>query len=88
MGLYRIRANLFRLGDNETITYILIDKYLANASDADSEPTFEEVIVMIVNTRSSHSNRSVFVEQVRLGIAGIRGLWGHGALSSSSSKRR
>lgn len=28
MGLYRIRANLFRLGDNETITCIFIDKYL------------------------------------------------------------
>ena len=28
MGLYRIRATYFRLGDNETITYIFIDKYL------------------------------------------------------------
>ena len=30
MGLYRIRANLFRLGDNETITCIFIDKYLGD----------------------------------------------------------
>lgn len=28
MGLYRIRANYFRLGENETITYLFIDKYL------------------------------------------------------------
>ena len=28
MGLYGIRANFFCLGDNETITYIFIDKYL------------------------------------------------------------
>lgn len=34
MGLYRIRANLFRLGDNETITYIFIDKYLGDGRSA------------------------------------------------------
>ena len=34
MGLYRIRANLFRLGDNETITYISIDKYLGGVRSA------------------------------------------------------
>ena len=34
MGLYRIRANLFRLGDNETITYIFIDKYLGGGRSA------------------------------------------------------
>ena len=34
MGLYRIRANLFRLGDNETITYISIDKYLGGGRSA------------------------------------------------------
>lgn len=34
MGLYRIRANLFRLGDNETITYIFIDKYLGGVRSA------------------------------------------------------
>lgn len=28
MGLYRIRANLFRLGDNETITYISLTSIL------------------------------------------------------------
>ena len=34
MGLYRIRANFFRLGDNETITYIFIDKYLGDGRSA------------------------------------------------------
>ena len=34
MGLYGIRANLFRLGDNETITYIFIDKYLGGVRSA------------------------------------------------------
>lgn len=34
MGLYRIRANLFRLGDNETITCIFIDKYLGRVRSA------------------------------------------------------
>lgn len=34
MGLYRIRANLFCLGDNETITYIFIDKYLGGGRSA------------------------------------------------------
>lgn len=34
MGLYRIRADLFRLGDNETITYIFIDKYLGDGRSA------------------------------------------------------
>ena len=34
MGLYRIRANLFRLGDNETITCIFIDKYLGGVWSA------------------------------------------------------
>lgn len=34
MGLYRIRANYFRLGDNETITYIFIDKYLGGVRSA------------------------------------------------------
>lgn len=34
MGLYKIRANLFRLGDNETITYIFIDKYLGGGRSA------------------------------------------------------
>lgn len=34
MGLYKIRANLFRLGDNETITYIFIDKYLGGVRSA------------------------------------------------------
>jgi len=34
VGLYRIRANLFRLGDNETITYIFIDKYLGDGRSA------------------------------------------------------
>lgn len=34
MGLYKIRANLFRLGDNETITYIFIDKYLGDGRSA------------------------------------------------------
>lgn len=34
MGLYRIRANLFRLGDNETITCIFIDKYLGGGRSA------------------------------------------------------
>lgn len=28
MGVYRIRANLFRLGDNETITYISLTSIL------------------------------------------------------------
>lgn len=28
MELYRIRANLFRLGDNETITYISLTSIL------------------------------------------------------------
>ena len=32
MGLYGIRANYFRLGENETITYIFIDKYLGGGS--------------------------------------------------------
>lgn len=41
MGLYRIRANLFRLGDNETITYIFIDKYLGGGRSA------EELILII-----------------------------------------
>ena len=41
MGLYRIRANLFRLGDNETITYISIDKYLGGGRSA------EELILII-----------------------------------------
>lgn len=34
MGLYGIRANFFRLGDNETITYIFIDKYLGGGRSA------------------------------------------------------
>lgn len=34
MGLYRIRANFFRLGDNETITYIFIDNYLGGVRSA------------------------------------------------------
>lgn len=34
MGLYRIRANFFRLGDNETITFIFIDKYLGGVRSA------------------------------------------------------
>lgn len=34
MGLYRIRANFFRLGDNETITYIFIDKFLEGGRSA------------------------------------------------------
>ena len=34
MGLYRIRANFFRLRDNETITYIFIDKYLGDGRSA------------------------------------------------------
>ena len=34
MGLYRIRANLFRLGDNETITCIFIDNYLGDGRSA------------------------------------------------------
>lgn len=34
MGLYRIRATFFRLGDNETITYIFIDKYLGGGRSA------------------------------------------------------
>lgn len=34
MGLYRIRANFFRLGDNETITYLFIDKYLGDGWSA------------------------------------------------------
>ena len=34
MGLYGIRANLFRLGDNETITCIFIDKYLGGGRSA------------------------------------------------------
>ena len=34
MGLYGIRANLFRLGDNETITCISIDKYLGGVRSA------------------------------------------------------
>ena len=34
MGLYWIRANLFRLGDNETITCIFIDKYLGGGWSA------------------------------------------------------
>lgn len=34
MGLYRIRATFFRLGDNETITYIFIDKYLGGGWSA------------------------------------------------------
>ncbi len=34
MGLYRIRANLFRLRDNETITCIFIDKYLGGGRSA------------------------------------------------------
>ena len=34
MGLYRIRANFFRLGDNETITCIFIDKYLGGGWSA------------------------------------------------------
>lgn len=34
MELYRIRANLFRLGDKETITCIFIDKYLGGGRSA------------------------------------------------------
>ena len=34
MGLYRIRAIFFRLGDNETITCIFIDKYLGGVRSA------------------------------------------------------
>jgi len=34
VGLYRIRATFFRLGDNETITYIFIDKYLGGGRSA------------------------------------------------------
>jgi hypothetical protein len=34
VGLYKIRANLFRLGDNETITCIFIDKYLGGGWSA------------------------------------------------------
>ena len=34
MGLYWIRANFFRLGDNETITFIFIDKYLGGVRSA------------------------------------------------------
>lgn len=34
MGLYGIRANLFRLRDNETITCIFIDKYLEGGRSA------------------------------------------------------
>jgi len=34
VGLYGIRANLFRLGDNETITCIFIDKYLGGGRSA------------------------------------------------------
>lgn len=34
MGSYGIRANLFRLGDNETITCIIIDKYLGSGRSA------------------------------------------------------
>ena len=34
MGLYRIRATFFRLGDNETITCIFIDKYLGGGRSA------------------------------------------------------
>lgn len=38
MGLYRIRATFFRLGDNETITYlfIFIDKYLGGGRSAEA----------------------------------------------------
>ena len=34
MGLYKIRANFFRLGDNETLTCIFIDKYLEGGRSA------------------------------------------------------
>lgn len=34
MGLYGIRANFFRLGDNEAITCIFIDKYLGGVRSA------------------------------------------------------
>lgn len=34
MGLYGIRANFFRLGDNEAITCIFIDKYLGGGWSA------------------------------------------------------
>ena len=34
MGSYKIRAIFFRLGDNETITYIFIDKYLGGGRSA------------------------------------------------------
>ena len=34
MGLYRIRADFFSFGGNETITYIFIDKYLGGVMSA------------------------------------------------------
>lgn len=34
MGLYGIRATFFRLGDNETLTCIFIDKYLEGGRSA------------------------------------------------------
>lgn len=47
MGLYRIRANYFRLGDNETITYIFIDKYLGDGRSVFSgrNPRVKKVLI-------------------------------------------
>ncbi len=51
MGLYRIRATYFRLGDNETITYIFIDKYLGGGWSVFSgrNPRVKKVLIREYN---------------------------------------